>query len=311
MQSQLVCSTCVHACLTRDQVGANSGDSLNAWYTKEGCWDLKPRWKAQGKSWPGIRRSGCRWEFPLHLPLSMRQTFCAYAFEPNPSLAGPLRRTALALEQRFGVSIHVYNGTAFSTENGKARFHVDSTLGGVGSSLLLSKAARSGKSSRLTSTTTVETVDALSFLSSLPRTSIALKVDVEGYEHLVLRDLLLSGVLCERVANLWVEWHTARQLGAAANAPVAPGGPSPTSISDTYRWMLRTGFARHQSAGQSASLGGRSTAGHEAPPSALADVYRWMLRTGRLRATDGRDNASAAVRKTARGCHTRLLEWAR
>lgn len=36
---------------------------------------------------------------------------------------------------------------------------------------------------------------------------LALKLDVEGAEAKVLRNMLLSGVLCRRVHNSRVEWH--------------------------------------------------------------------------------------------------------
>ena len=265
-------------------VGANIGDSLQMWYEREGCWDLKPRWEASGKPWPGIRASGCRWEFPQWLPLSKRQTYCAQVFEPNPRLAAALMRTARSIERRFGVRVEVFNGTAFSTTAGMAPFRLDSAAGAVGSSLLLSKSSHKGDGSTHADMTMVRTIDGLAHLRAVRPGPVALKVDVEGMEHLVLRDLLLSGVLCERVSNLWVEWHTAKQLGQAATAPAAGGGPSPTAINEVYKWMLRT-----------AGPGARQRA-HISRPS------RQRNKTVTQEATV--EPGMAAT------CQTRLLEWA-
>ena len=32
-------------------------------------------------------------------------------------------------------------------------------------------------------------------------------MDVEGYEDILMRELLVSGALCGTVDELWVEWH--------------------------------------------------------------------------------------------------------
>ena len=117
-------------------VGANSGSSLNSWYEQEGCEDLKLR---MGEAWPGIKRSACAWEWPPWLPLNLRRRYCAEAFEPNPRLSQRLLETARRLERAHGVSIAVYNGTAFSTTTGSALLRLDRTKGGLGSSLLLHK----------------------------------------------------------------------------------------------------------------------------------------------------------------------------
>ena len=50
----------------------------------------------------------------------------------------------------------------------------------------------------------VRTVNALSVIRHAPPGPVALKIDVEGYEGRLMRNLLLSGVLCQRVQNLFV-----------------------------------------------------------------------------------------------------------
>ena len=181
-------------------VGANVGDSLQMWYGSEGCEDLKARYIERGEAWPGIRRSGCRWEFPPWLPLSRRQTYCAHAFESNPSHSAALARTARQIMLAHpGVRIHVWNGTVLSTHDGDAPFRVDNSMAGsVGSSLLLSKGASNARASSITR---VRTVDAVRFLRELhrghsePLKPVEMKVDVEGHEDELLRNLLMSGTL--------------------------------------------------------------------------------------------------------------------
>ena len=80
-------------------------------------------------------------------------------------------------------------------------------------------------------TTTVHTVDATAFLDSVGSGApIALKLDVEGSEYDILRDLMLSGVLCRRVETLWVEFHAAE--GATKGTP--------TRVDKVFKWMLET-----------------------------------------------------------------------
>ena len=61
------------------------------------------------------------------------------------------------------------------------------------------------------------------------RVKTALKIDVEGFELDLLRELLSSGVLCERVDDLYVEWH----------AEDASAGPEAAARRDVLQWMLR------------------------------------------------------------------------
>ena len=51
----------------------------------------------------------------------------------------------------------------------------------------------------------VRTLDAVTYLRSLTAPRISVKLDVEGSEFELLRDLLASGALCERVENFWIE----------------------------------------------------------------------------------------------------------
>ena len=50
----------------------------------------------------------------------------------------------------------------------------------------------------------------------------------------MLRDLLVSGALCERVDNMWVEWHGGGRLNwRTLRLPTHEG-----EMQKVYRWML-------------------------------------------------------------------------
>ena len=207
--------------------GANVGDTLVSWYGDPSC-AVGPR---QVRS-NGVR---CGWQWPWWLPLHVRRRWCAEAFEANPEFTSRLLRTTERLEKRHGIRINVHAQTAFSTESGNATFGLD-TLHGTGSSLQLHRHALDAKNRKGAgasvgdNTATVRTVDATSFLDSVRGGPIALKLDVEGSEYDILRDLLMSGVLCKRVETLWVEFHSTRD-GTVG---------TPARVDGVFRWMLET-----------------------------------------------------------------------
>ena len=208
--------------------GANNGDTLLSWYNDASC-ALAPK-RLLPKSEP------CDWRWPWWLPLDVRRQWCAEVFEPNPQYGKSLRRIKEHLQKRLGIQINVHFQTAFSTKNGNATFGLD-TVHGTGSSLQLHRHAldanfKKGAGARVgANTTTVHTVDATAFLDSVGSGApIALKLDVEGSEYDILRDLMMSGVLCRRVETLWVEFHAAE--GATKGTP--------TRVDEVFKWMLET-----------------------------------------------------------------------
>lgn len=219
-----------HCIGTFVDAGANVGDTLLSWYSDPSC-AVAPR-RLLPK---GIR---CAWQWPWWLPLDARKQWCAEAFEPNPQHTHHLLHTKDLLEKRVGPRINVHVKTALSTKTTKnATFGLD-LLHGTGSSLQLHRHALDAKNKKGAGarvgdkTTRVRTVDTTSFLRVLGARGkpIAMKLDVEGSEYDILRNILLSGVLCKRVHTLWVEFHEARDASEG----------TPTHISAVLKWMLET-----------------------------------------------------------------------
>ena len=63
-----------------------------------------------------------------------------------------------------------------------------------------------------------------------------MKIDVEGYEFSLMRDLLVSGALCTIVSELFVEWHTGNIDWKRERLPVED-----KYMESVYKWLL--GFA--------------------------------------------------------------------
>ena len=218
-------------------VGANNGKSVEWWYTRHGCTE---------RDWP------CLFMIPAWLPLRLRQQQCALAFEPNP-------RHWKDLDKIVGVhnsSSHqiLVHRAAFALDNGNMPFGLDNeTKSQEGSSLALSKRTRqvvngkpgpSGRGPEVrASTITVPTVDGVAFLWEVAAryghdVPVSLKIDVEGFEFTLMRDLIVSGVLCSVVTNLFVEWHPSidwKREGLPEEEP---------RLENVYKWLLRFGINR-------------------------------------------------------------------
>ena len=255
-------------------VGANRGDSLAKFFTQPNCYESCEETQvlpnglkclpasqtcgydpARGGTWHGdcpsanltcfchqkARRSECGWEWPFWLTLSTRRTYCAEAFEANPLLTHELKKQAHRLVSRgFSPHIRVYNGTAWSRNEGFAQFGIDVNHT-IGSSLILSKRTL-GPNGKVNggppvgdNQVTVRTVNAVSWLRSRTAKTIALKIDVEGSEFTMLRELIGSGVLCDRVEDLWIEWHQGRVNHREIGLPMKA-----EYVRALFTWMFTT-----------------------------------------------------------------------
>ena len=219
--------------------GGNKGDTLQSWYNDESC-STSPH-KLLPKGTP------CAWQWPWWLPLRYRRQWCADVFEANPEFSSRLVHLGERLQDRFRRKIYIHARTAFSTNNGSAIFGID-TGRGTGSSLVLERRAldlegRKGLGPRVgDNAVLVSTVDATAYLGFLGKRGvpIALKLDVEGSEYEILRDVVMTGVLCRYVGTLWVEFHS---------IPEDASSGIPSRAGDVFKWMLESHNAsnlRHQ-----------------------------------------------------------------
>lgn len=133
-----------------------------------------------------------------------------HAFEPNPACELPRRL------RDFGLPVAVH-AAAVWTRDGTLRFHQEdhtvsrsgsptdgaSTVDGWGSAAAEAGFVRPGHRPPIE----VRCVDLGRVLSELPPAAqVVCKMDVEGAEYAVLRDLLRRG-LAKRIAELYVEFH--------------------------------------------------------------------------------------------------------
>jgi hypothetical protein len=162
---------------------------------------------------------------------------CWYGIEPLPGREGESLHIASEARKR-GVPVRVFARTALATTTGSAAFHVAPRDSG---SSLHGAAFATENTSLATSsvqTVRVQTVSAYDFVNSLAKTRrpgnfIGMKLDVEGSEYEILKDLLLRGspaLLCRTIDTLAVEWHNGgRPLSAY----------SPVGTSGVLEWLMR------------------------------------------------------------------------
>lgn len=212
--------------------GANRGDTLVSWYRMPACVN-GPRLQHELTS---PRRVPCDWKWPWWLALETRRTWCAESYEANGNFTRALRQAAAMLRAELPASsrIVVHTSTAVGVLDHVAPFGIDA-VHGVGSSLqlqrrVMDRRGRSGAGEVVGRTTqSVRVVDLVRVVADLGATGvpIALKLDIEGTEHEVLRDLVLTGTLCRHLRTLWVEFHQ-------------PAAPAPASSRAAFEWMLRS-----------------------------------------------------------------------
>ena len=92
----------------------------------------------------------------------------------------------------------------------------------------------------------VKTIDIVKYLRNLHHAKeVAMQLDAEGSEFEMFRDLMLSGVLCNKIDNLWVDWHPGNRISwTKAGLPT-----SDAEMYKVYKWMLTStdNSAKHRS----------------------------------------------------------------
>lgn len=150
-----------------------------------------------------------------------RADVCAVGFEPNVHHTKRLQVLEDAYNAK-GWRVKIFTETAASTKDGTAEFFFDTLAAPEhhqwGASLIpwqsdmkaASKTDSSGKS-------TVQTIDLSRFVNSYIRgtnTTVVMKVDVEGAEHILLPHMIITGALC-RVDLVFAETHGFGEVVAA------------------------------------------------------------------------------------------------
>ena len=83
-------------------------------------------------------------------------------------------------------------------------------------------------------TITVKTIDLVRYLKGLRVRSVGMSLDTEGSEFELFRDLMLSGVLCSKVDDLWVDWHPGGRISwSKERLPTKDD-----EMHKIYKWML-------------------------------------------------------------------------
>lgn len=204
-------------------VGANTGQTLRAWYDGNRRWDA-----ALAKV----------------MPLAARQHYCADIIEASPSFSTVLLKeanlhrnsrggahcacpsSATESEQptcrcgcsKTGKDVQLYLGTPFSAESGDVTFQSLGFVHDAGGTLSfdatsVKRLPAQGKAKLIT----LQSLNAVEYLRSKTAVKhLVLKIDVEAYEFRLLPALITSGALCDprRKTDLLLEWHTNRYYGA-------------------------------------------------------------------------------------------------
>ena len=240
-------------------IGAHTGNFIFDFFTRANCYGdscggsaaCQPgNWSAASCTFCGSANLArqCGWMFPWWLPLSVRRGYCAVAFEPNPNVADRLRAKVAELQKAVpGVSVRVVTGTAVSVRDGDARFGLDEgEYEGRSSSLALSRTSPRKHAAGTPAgdpmevgqqkTIMVKTIDLVRYLKGLRVRSVGMSLDTEGSEFELLRDLMLSGVLCSKVDDLWVDWHPGGRISwSKERLPTKDD-----EMHKVYKWMLNS-----------------------------------------------------------------------
>eukprot|EP00002_Diphylleia_rotans_P001963 TRINITY_DN11197_c0_g1_i1.p1 TRINITY_DN11197_c0_g1~~TRINITY_DN11197_c0_g1_i1.p1 ORF type:complete len:243 (-),score=60.40 TRINITY_DN11197_c0_g1_i1:297-1025(-) len=169
-------------------LGANNGASLEFFFGK-----LMAR--------PDLGIVGARPESEL-FGKGKQGSWIALAIEANNRFTPDLQSVASNLTREFPESrISIINGTAVGVIDGKIDFYLDSEVGREGSSALPQSNVY-----RKIQVDSIAIQTLFAKLSIHPRDFVILKMDIEGAEFPVIRQLIAEGLL-PMVDVMAIEWH--------------------------------------------------------------------------------------------------------
>jgi hypothetical protein len=160
--------------------------------------------------------------------------FCILSFEGNADYTDTLR----SMEVRYAAEViqfYLFTSTVISTVDGPVVFYIDRVNPSlsVGSSLLLSKTTSS-----LNTSAVVDGVDFGRILTEVStpvhrnwQGKVVVKMDIEGFEYFVLRNLAARGLLCGFIDALIIEFHDKNE-----KMPAEKGLPDDVDVH--FKWLF-------------------------------------------------------------------------
>ena len=201
-----------HNCtLAYIEIGSNRGDSLESF--------------AQGKPDPHVR-AALESAMPGWSPLNS----CVYGFEPNPAWTSTLHEVQRRIGGSFS-ALRLYVETAVVDDNRtKVQLFVDPSRLSEGSSIA------HGKGRKVTLVKAINLHEWL--ISKFVRRALPLviRIDVEGFEYMLLRSLLSSGTASHfppHSIHLAVEWHRYVKHASIGTEQVR----MMSGLDDNYKWV--------------------------------------------------------------------------
>jgi Methyltransferase FkbM domain len=161
--------------------------------------------------------------------------FCVYGFEPNPVHNSAHAATITKLSDHVK-QLTIFSETIAGSADGKTSLMLDQSDGGGGrfpawgSSVMEDHVAMNRQNN--TQRVSVRSMDFSKWLTdtlearSDPNGHVLIRMDIEGSEFAILRDLVNSGVLCKKVNKFVIEWHAMHF------------NPRPDCVRAMYEWMI-------------------------------------------------------------------------
>jgi Methyltransferase FkbM domain len=188
--------------------------------------------------------------------------FCVFGFEPNP-IHNKAHADVISKWKSHVKELTIFSETIAGSADGKTSLLLDQSDGGGGrfpawgSSVMKNHVAMNRQNN--TQRIAVRSMDFSTWLTNTLQARsdesghVLIRMDIEGSEFAILRDLVDDGILCRSVNKLVIEWHAKHFQ------------PQPYCVQAMYEWMLSN---------PKCSVQMEST--YQAPPI-RADCNGWLL----------------------------------
>jgi hypothetical protein len=174
--------------------------------------------------------------------------FCVFGFEPNPAHSRA-HRDVTAKYRHLVKYLKIFSETVAGTSEGTTKLLVDQYDGEYpawGSSIMSNHVYMGNQNS--TQVAVVRSLDFSRFLNKFvgtrdPDSKVIIRMDIEGSEFVLLRDLVASGLLCLGTDKLIIEWHP---------DAVEPSG---WCLRAAFEWLLSSSACKVDVSYEGAQLG--------------------------------------------------------